>query len=153
MEIINANLIVLDLALSDKESIIRTLAQQIEQEQRLNDYEAYVSEVLHRESLTSTGIGYGIAIPHGKCQAVDIPSVALCRLQNPVDWESLDGSPVQIVFLLAVPEAAANNHHLKILAALSRKLLDDAFRRELCTSTDKESLLNLLTKLFANALQ
>ena len=148
VDIINKNLMKLNLKSNTKEEIIKELASLIDKENRLNDYEKYVQEVLHRESLTTTGIGFGIAIPHGKSDAVKIPTVALGKVSEGVDWESLDGEPVKIIFLLAVPEEAASNQHLKILAALSRKLMNEEFIHELFNSTDKDRLLELLMNVF-----
>ena len=145
MDLINEKLIKLDIEKNKKEEIIRELAGLIDKENRLNDYEKYVSQVLDRENMTSTGIGFGIAIPHGKCSAVKIPTIAFGRLTGEVEWESLDDKPVQAVFLLAVPEEAASNEHLKILAALSRKLLDESFRENLLKINDKVHLLDLLS--------
>lgn len=146
--IINKNLIKLNIKDKNKEEIIKILANIINDENRLNNYEEYIEEVLHRESLTTTGIGFGIAIPHGKCKAVDVPTVAVGRISTGVEWESLDGGPVQVVFLLAVPEEAASDQHLRILAALSRKLMNEEFRHELFNSDDEEKLLELLSNTF-----
>lgn len=147
-DIINSNLIKLNIKKNSKEEIIKELAHLINDEKRLNNYEDYVEEVLKRENLTTTGIGFGIAIPHGKCAAVKVPSVAVGRIDEGVEWDSLDGNPVKIVFQLAVPEEAASDQHLRILAALSRKLMDEEFVDELFNSKDKEGLLNLLTSVF-----
>ena len=147
-DIINSNLIKLNIEKNSKEEIIKELACLINDEKRLNIYEDYVQDVLKRENLTTTGIGFGIAIPHGKSAAVKVPSVAVGRIDEGVEWDSLDGNPVKIVFQLAVPEEAASDQHLRILAALSRKLMDEEFIHELFNSTDKEGLLNLLTSVF-----
>jgi mannitol/fructose-specific phosphotransferase system IIA component (Ntr-type) len=74
--IINKNLIKFDIDHQDKQKIIRELAELIRQENRLNKPEDYIKAVLHREEFTPTAIGYGFAIPHGKCKTVDIPTVA-----------------------------------------------------------------------------
>lgn len=147
-DIINKNLIKLDLQNNNKEDIIKELASLINSEDRLSNYEEYLEEVLRRESLTTTGIGFGVAIPHGKCNAVKVPTVAVGRISKGVDWNSLDESPVQVVFLLAVPEEAASDQHLRILAALSRKLMNEQFIHELFNSFDEEELLQLLTSVF-----
>ena len=147
-DIINSNLIKLNIKKNSKEEIIKELACLINDEKKLNNYEDYVQDVLKRENLTTTGIGFGIAIPHGKSAAVKVPSVAVGRIDEGVEWDSLDGNPVKIVFQLAVPEEAASDQHLRILAALSRKLMDEEFIHELFNSTDKEGLLNLLTSVF-----
>jgi len=146
--IINKNLIKLNINNNSKDGVIKILAKLIKDENRLNNYDEYVEEVLHRESLTTTGIGYGIAIPHGKCKAVEVPTVAVGRISKGVEWESLDDNPVQVVFLLAVPEEAASDQHLRILAALSRKLMNEEFRHELFNSVDEEKLLELLSNVF-----
>jgi len=150
--IINKNLIKLDINNHNKEEIIKILANLINDENRLNNYDTYVEEVLHRENLTTTGIGYGIAIPHGKCKAVEVPTVAVGRIRKGVEWESLDDNPVQVVFLLAVPEESASDEHLRIIAALSRKLMNEEFRHELFNSADEEKLLELLSNVFKEIL-
>lgn len=153
MKIINENLIELDVKAKDKVELIKELAKVIDKENRLNSYDEYVEEVIHRESLTTTGVGFGIAIPHGKCEAVKVPTVAFGRIKDGVDWNSLDGEPVYIVFLLAVPLESASNEHLKILAALSRKLLKDDFRESLMKIENKGELLELLEDVLKNVLK
>lgn len=148
LDIINSNLIDLNIEKNSKEEIIKELAELINNENRLNNYEEYVEEVLHREKITTTGIGLGIAIPHGKSSAVKVPTVAVGRISEGVEWDSLDGNPVQIVVQLAVPAEAASNQHLRILAALSRKLMDEEFVDRLFNSVNKEELLKLLLNVF-----
>lgn len=152
-EIINKKLIKLDLQGNNKEEVIKELSGLIKNDGRLNDYDAYIEEVFSREELTTTGLGYGIAIPHGKCDAVDIPSVAFGRVKKGIDWASLDGEPVNLVFLLAVPKEAESDQHLRILAALSRKLIDDEFRKELLEVENEDRLLELLSNIFDKALK
>lgn len=147
-DIINKNLIKLNIQNNTKEEIIKELASLINNEDRLNDYKAYLEEVLKRERLTTTGIGFGIAIPHGKSSAVKIPTVAVGRVSEGVEWESLDEKPVNVIFLLAVPEEAASNQHLKILAALSKKLMDEQFVHELFNSADEDGILQVLSSVF-----
>lgn len=147
-DIINKNLIKLDVKNNSKEEIIKVLANLINNENRLSNCETYVQDVLQRESLTTTGIGFGIAIPHGKSSSVKVPTVAVGRISEGVDWESLDDKPVHVVFLLAVPEEAASDQHLRILAALSRKLMNEEFIHELFNSVDEDGLLQLLTSVF-----
>lgn len=164
--IINENLIQLDLEVNSKEEAIKELSKVILEENRLNTYEScplalgerteicnetknycyqtYLQNVLDREKLSTTGIGFGIAIPHGKCCAVSEPTVAFGRLKKPLDWQSLDGDPVEIIFMLAVPSMSASNEHLKILAALSRKLMHKEFKEKLFTSQSKQELEGFL---------
>lgn len=148
--IVSENLIKLELEGNSRNEIIRELALLIDGDNRLNCCDTYIEEVLNREKLCSTGIGFGIAIPHGKCKAVKTPTVAFGRKLEGVEWESLDGEPVQMVFVLAVPEEAASNEHLRILALLSRKLMDEEFRQKLITVDDKDNLMELLDIVFSN---
>lgn len=152
LNIINKNLIKLNAEGSEKKEIIKELANLIYKENRLNDFEKYVESVLEREASITTGIGFGIAIPHGKCNAVDVPTVAFGRVVSGVEWKSLDDQPVYVIFLLAVPEEVGSNQHLKILAALSRKLMDESFVENLLNIDDEDSLLELLSKTFEKAL-
>ncbi len=151
--IINETLIDLSLMATDKKTAIQDLAKQIQSDDRLNDYDSYIEEVFRREDLSTTGIGFGVGIPHGKTDAVKIPTVAFGRSVEGIEWESLDDEPVHMVFLIAVPEAAASNAHLKILAALSRRLMKEDFRQELMQSKDEASLLSQLNEIFEVALQ
>lgn len=150
--IINKKLVKLDIDGNNKKEIIVELAKLIDEEGRLNSIDEYIEEVFKREELSTTGIGFGVAIPHGKTNAVKVPTVAFGRTKNGVEWQSLDGKPVHMIFLLAVPEKAASNAHLKILAALSRKLMDENFREELLTANSEEKLIESLETIFTNAL-
>lgn len=133
-----------------KESIICQLAEKIYLEGRIKDFDTYYQSVLERESLTSTGIGFGIAIPHGKTNAVKQCSVAFGRVDHSLDWESLDDEPVSMIFLLAVPDSCAGDEHLKIIAALSRKLIHEDFRELLKTSVDDQQIVSLINDSLQN---
>lgn len=145
--IMNEKLIKLGIDSDNKEGTIKELAKLIDNEGRLNDFDEYVKEVLKREELSTTGIGFGVAIPHGKTNAVKVPTVAFGRIESGIEWQSLDEKPVYMVFLLAVPEEAASNAHLKILAALSRKLIHDEFRNNLLEINDEEKLIESLEEV------
>ncbi|MGG6817915.1 UNVERIFIED_CONTAM: PTS sugar transporter subunit IIA [Streptococcus canis] len=144
MEVTRTALINLQLSGNRKEIIIDSLAKQIDACGLIEDFDVYYDSVLEREALTSTGIGFGIAIPHGKSAAVKECAVAFGRLTHAVDWESLDNQPVRMVFLLAVPESCAGNQHLKIIAGLSRKLIHEDFRTTLEESQDPQEIVNLI---------
>jgi PTS system fructose-specific IIA component len=113
----------------------------------VTDAKSYVDAVITRESTGSTGIGFGVAIPHGKSKGVSSPGLAFARLSNPVDWNSMDGKPVSMVFLIAVPEEQAGNEHLKILVALSRKLIHQDFRDQLAGAESAQDIINILETL------
>jgi PTS system nitrogen regulatory IIA component len=100
--------------------------------------------LLQRERLGSTGIGSGIAIPHGKLAKLDRLYGVFARLERPVDFESLDGQPVDLMFLLLAPEAAGADH-LKALARIARLLRDPEIARKLRESRDAEAIYAVLT--------
>ncbi|WP_432666878.1 fructose PTS transporter subunit IIA [Wukongibacter baidiensis] len=142
-KIIDINLIDLNLNCISIEEVIEAMAELMDRCGRLNDKEAYIKAVMERERLSSTGIGFGIGIPHGKSNAVKVPSLALGRIKQGIEWQSLDGEPVNIVFLIAVPQESSNQH-LKILASLSRKLMDKGFIKQLKETDDEELLINVI---------
>ncbi len=96
--------------------------------------------VLDREAEYSTGIGMGIAIPHGKSSGVKEASLVFARSKNGVDFDSMDGQPAHLLFMIAVPEAA-NDDHLKILGTLSRKLMHQSIREALMNATTYEDVI------------
>jgi nitrogen PTS system EIIA component len=107
--------------------------------------EREVLEVLtQRERLGSTGIGSGIAIPHGKLATLDRLFGLFARLERPIDFEALDGQPVDLLFLLLAPEAAGADH-LKALAQVARLLRDPKIAKKLRESRDAEALYAVLT--------
>jgi len=136
-----------DLALegTTKEDCIKKMADKLDQIGVLTNAESYLQSVLAREEQGSTGIGFGVAIPHGKSTGVAKPGLCFARLATPINWKSLDGNPVSIVFLIAVPEAQAGNEHLQILSSISRKLIHEEFRSKLHNATTVEDVLEALS--------
>ena len=96
-------------------------------------------------ALPSTGIGHGIAIPHGKLAKVDRLFGLFARLEKPIDFEALDGEPVDLVFLLVAPEAAGADH-LKALARVARVLRDPATTQKLRAARDADAMYAVLTQ-------
>jgi len=135
--------------LNDKVEIIQYLASIANNTNRITDIEPFVQSVLHRESEFSTGVGYGVAIPHGKSSVVNEAFVLFCRVDD-VDWNSLDGTSVNMVFMIGVPEQDTTNEHLKILALLSRKLMKEDFRLALNNSKTKEEVLAIFSQYDLN---
>ncbi|HLA33274.1 MAG TPA: PTS IIA-like nitrogen regulatory protein PtsN [Rhodocyclaceae bacterium] len=102
-----------------------------------------------REKLGSTGLGQGIAIPHGRIKGLKKPVGAFFRLETPVQFEAPDGKPVSLVFVLLVPEAA-NEEHLQLLAELAQMFSDREFREKLPLAADAAALHTLFTHWRAN---
>ncbi len=107
------------------------------------DYDNMVEVLLEREKLGSTGIGGGIAIPHGKLAGLENLIVSFGRSKDGIDFDSMDGKPVHIFFLLMAPENSAGQH-LKALARISRMLKDDSFKDDLINATSVESLYRII---------
>ncbi|MCK1818386.1 fructose-specific PTS transporter subunit EIIC [Streptomyces sp. XM83C] len=132
------------LAAADKEAAIREMAELLARSGRVADVEELVRTALRREEQGTTGLGEEIAIPHAKTDAVTAPVVGFARSDAGVEWGSLDGTKARLVFMIAVPEAAAGDEHLRILALLSRKLMDTGFRRRLLEAADEAAALAVL---------
>ena len=137
-------LVVFDLDARTKSEVIRALVDLLQQAGR-TDAPAVVEEAVWcREDSGSTGFGEGFAVPHCKCDAVTAPTVAIARLRTPVEWQALDGRPVDVVVLLAVRVSDSARVHLKTLARLSRLAMQDEFRALLRHETDPAALVAAL---------
>lgn len=145
--LIYEGLISLNLDTKTKEETIQRMAEKMQQTGSISDINQYMKAVLDRESKGSTGVGFHVAIPHGKSNSVERPTLAFSKLLNPIDWQSLDGEPVTLVFLIAVPEEDTSNEHLKILSTLSRKLIHEEFRNELHTAKTEQDIMNILNRI------
>ncbi|MBR2591600.1 MAG: PTS sugar transporter subunit IIA [Oscillospiraceae bacterium] len=111
--------------------------------EKIRDKEAYRKEVYRREEESTTGIGEGIAIPHGKCDAVIKPGLAAMVVKDGVDYDSLDGEPVNLIFLIAAP-ITKDNVHLDVLSKLSRLLMDEKFSEDLKNAKDVDEFLSII---------
>jgi PTS system fructose-specific IIC component len=131
----------------DKESAIREMAGLLAATGKVTDVEELVAAALRREEQGTTGLGEEIAIPHAKTDAVTAPVVGFARSAEGVEWGSLDGTKAKLVFMISVPEAAAGDEHLRILALLSRKLMDTGFRERLMTASDEAAVLDVLREI------
>lgn len=112
---------------------------------KINDQEAYRKQVYKREEEGTTGIGMGIAIPHGKCNAVDRPGLAAMVIKDGVDFDSLDGEPVDLLFLIAAPDTE-DNIHLEVLSKLSMMLMDDDFTQSLKNASSVDEFMEIINK-------
>ncbi|MDO0914438.1 fructose-specific PTS transporter subunit EIIC [Streptomyces sp. DT2A-34] len=136
-----------ELVAAGKESAIREMAELLARTGKVADVDELVATALRRESQGTTGLGEEIAIPHAKTDAVTAPVVAFARSAEGVEWGSLDGTKAGLVFMIAVPEAAAGDEHLRILALLSRKLMGAGFRERLLAAGDESAVLGVLSEI------
>ncbi len=137
----------IDLAVqvADKSAALEKLVSLMAAGGNLFDVEAYKHCVLAREAEGSTGIGEGIAIPHAKTGAVRAPGLAAMVVPQGVDFDSLDGEPAKLFFLIAAPDTE-DNVHLDVLSRLSMLLMDDDFRAELLAAQDAKAFLQVIDK-------
>lgn len=147
VEIIDENLINPELNLHNKEEIIKHLAIMMDESNRLKDLDQYIETVMEREKIGNTSVGYGVGIPHGKTDAVKVPTLVFGKTKELVKWGEEDNL-VNLIFMIGVPESSSSNEHLKILAALSRKLIDENFREKLLNTDDKNNLKKILVEVF-----
>lgn len=136
-----------ELRADGKESAIREMGELLARTGKVADVDELVATALRREAQGTTGLGEEIAIPHAKTDAVTAPVVGFARSSEGVEWGSLDGTKARLVFMIAVPEAAAGDEHLRILALLSRKLMDAGFRERLLTARDEQAVLGVLSEI------
>lgn len=130
-----------------KETIINELVDKFKTVGSIKDKELFKVAINKREAESTTGIGMGIAIPHGKSETVVKPSLAFAKVTSGVDWDSLDGESAKLVFMIAVPQDSYGDIHLKILQRLSRKLMNDGFRQQLLAAVTKAEIKNLLEQI------
>ncbi|RKY25116.1 MAG: PTS sugar transporter subunit IIA [Planctomycetota bacterium] len=128
----------------DKNSVITELVDLLAAEGLLGDRDVVLEAVLAREKTRSTGIGSGIAIPHGKCKAVKELVMAVGIADEPIDFASVDGKPVKIIILLVSP-ADQTGPHIQALAKVSRLMLDEEFKRELEHADSAENAYKLIS--------
>jgi PTS system nitrogen regulatory IIA component len=143
MDFLNKKAVSVNIKSTDKEGVIRELVGLLSNATEVKNKEDLINSVLAREALGSTGIGQGIGIPHAKSQNVKELVAAFGLSKNGVDFDSLDGEPAHIFFLLLAPEESAGPH-LKALARISRMLKDKYFRELLRKAKDENEVLHII---------
>ena len=139
MDIFRKEYIIEELKAKSKRDVLAELSGVICREDGTINHEYIVNTLLEREKLGSTGIGDGIAIPHGKLADLDELIVAFGRSREGVEFDSMDGKPANLFFLLLAPENTTGLH-LKVLAKISKMLKDNAFRKKLIEAKSKDEL-------------
>lgn len=142
-ELLDKRSISLDAAPASKSEALDLAVELMAAGGKLSDVEAYRRQVYAREEESTTGIGEGIAIPHGKCDAVKKPGLAAMVIRDGVDFDSLDGEPVTLLFLIAAPNTK-DNVHLDVLSKLSVLMMDEAFSASLRNAETVEQFLSII---------
>ncbi|MBP2623164.1 PTS fructose transporter subunit IIABC [Streptococcus oricebi] len=141
-DLLKKDVMLLDLQATEKTAVIEEMIQKLSDQGYVTDFAAFKEGILAREALTSTGLGDGIAMPHSKNAAVKEATVLFAKSNKGVDYESLDGQPTDLFFMIAAPEGA-NDTHLAALAELSQYLMKDGFAEKLRQVTSPDEVLAL----------
>ncbi len=142
--LITPELVALDLSSDDRETITRQLIDLLAASGRVTDAEGFHADVRAREAQMATGMPGGIGLPHARSEHVSVPSLAVGRVPGGVDFGAPDG-PATLVFLIAAP-AGGDADHLKILAALARRLVHESFRTSILEAADAGAVADIVTR-------
>jgi fructose PTS system EIIBC or EIIC component len=141
-ELLDTKNILTEFKSENKDDVINELVDLLKGDERVSDLEEIRKCVFEREEKMSTGVGKGFAIPHGKTNSVTDILAAFGKSEKPIDYNSLDGEPVHLVFLLIGKENLLAKH-IKLLSRISRMMNNEEFRRRLVQAESKESILKL----------
>ena len=145
VELLKEKHVFTNLSAKDKNEILSILISSFSDEASAEELEAIRKAVYEREQIMSTGVGKGLAIPHGKSPELEKNYGAFAVLETPVNYESVDDQPVSLIFLLAGP-SAGNRSHIKMLSRISRLLNNETFRNKLKKINSSEEILQLLKR-------
>jgi len=144
-KVITADLIELDVELHNKFDVINYIVKKMDVLHRTTDKSKLLEDIFLREKEGPTSMGLGVAIPHAQTDSVTAPSVIFIRLKKDIDWN--DDSNIRLIFGICVPTSNSDNQHLKILAKISRNLLNEDFRSQLLTANTSEECEKILNKI------
>ncbi|RKD31794.1 PTS sugar transporter subunit IIA [Thermohalobacter berrensis] len=144
--LINEKLVNLELKAKDKTEAIEKLADLLKKEKKIESKKEFVKGIFKRENESTTGFGKGIAIPHCKLDSIKEASIVIGKLKKGINWNSIDGKPVYLIIMLAIPSKEAKTTHLKILSNLASSLIDDKFTNNLLKADSYEEIIKLLNE-------
>ena len=148
-DLLSINSIEIGSSYKDKDELLKNAVKLMCRSGIINNEKEYLNSVLEREKESTTGVGNGIAIPHGRCKAVDKAGLAAIVLNKPVEYEALDNKPVELLFLIAAPEDKGNVH-LEILSKLAMMLMDQEFTFKLKNSRTAEEFIRVIDEAEEN---
>lgn len=138
IDLLRKDIMIMDLKSTDKQSVIEEMIHNLHKYKVINDMDTFKEAILNREAQSSTGLGDGIAMPHAKTSSVNEPAVLFAKSNQGIEYDSLDGQPAHLFFMIAVPDDS-NDTHLQTLASLSKLLMESTFVEKLnATSTPEE---------------
>ncbi|MDF1869292.1 MAG: PTS sugar transporter subunit IIA [Phycisphaerales bacterium] len=142
-DILTVDCIQAPLNATDKQNAINELVDLLAQNDMIKNPESLKDAVWSREQTRTTGIGHGLAIPHGKCDSITSPTLAIGRPSTPMEFESMDSQPVELIVLLASP-TASTREHIEALASVSRIMNNPSFRDEIYKADNAKDIYDLL---------
>ena len=143
-DMITRDTIDFNLDLKTREEILERITEILLKSGRILEKEDVLKGYIDRENECTTGIGFGLSIPHCKSESIIKPTIIYLTLKNPVEWESLDEEPVSIVIGLAIPKKDEGTLHLEILGCLASNLMEEDFKDSLFKIDDKDKLIDFL---------
>jgi fructose-specific phosphotransferase system IIA component len=144
-DLLNTKFVQTELTSTKKEDVINEMIDLFKDDSRVMDLEKVRDAVLEREKIMSTGVGKGFAIPHGKTSAVKDIIGAFVKTSKAIDYDSLDGKPVNLIFLLVGKDTLVSSH-IKLLSRISRLMNKDDFRDRLINADSPEDIINLFVE-------
>lgn len=144
--VINRENVLVDIEGTTKEEVLKALCNQLFNTGYINDVDDFYADVLAREEEGLTGLGKGIAIPHGKSESVINTTVAIGKTKQPIEWGSLDDKPVEVILLFAVKNSDATTTHIKLLQKVAIMLADDEFLVALQKAENEDELFGMITQ-------
>lgn len=144
-ELINIENININLNADNKEDVIDEMIKMLDGNGYIKNAKKFKKDIYAREEQSNTGIGFGVAIPHAKSKHVKKCSIGIGISKSGIEYGSIDGNKVNLIFMLAI-EGSEKDLHLRALASLSRKLIDEDFRNKLINSTSNEEILRIITE-------
>lgn len=149
-QLIDKDIMVVNSTARNKQEVLEELGGLLEAKGYLKDVDTFIEDVYLRESEGITGIGGGVAIPHGKSKGVKQTTVAIAKLAHPIEWETLDEGKVSVVFLFAVRDVDANTTHILLLQQVAILLADDSFIQAVQEAKSVDELYQLIVSHQAN---
>jgi len=141
-ELLNPKCILTNFKSANKDEVINELVDLLDGDDRVIDLEEVRKCIFDREKIMSTGVGKGFAIPHGKTNSITDILAAFGRSEKPIDYSSLDGEPVQLVFLLVGKDNLVGKH-IKLLSRISRLMNNEEFRKKFIEAESREAILKI----------
>ncbi len=149
-EMITVNTVEFDVDLKSQQEVLEKITDILFEDNRINNKEDVLKGYIERENECTTGIGFGLAIPHCKTESVIKPTIVYLKLKEKLDWKALDDEPVDIIVGLAIPKEQEGTLHLELLGILASNLMEDDFKESLFGINNKKELVKFLQENLNN---